>query len=262
MNWASFIVVNLQAERYSPNMKGITNPIVKASAVGNANIGKYLLIAFSMFYLTLFGEWTDGPYTLHVRLSAELMRQKVLAVDFGVLGGPTVDERTFDVVPRTGACGISRECRADVVLPLLRGHCGEQPLYRCLACGYIGVCRFDKGIVRLILVCESLKRSYEVHVGGHRCSAFVGRYNPLEEVESCTNISIAHVFVDAPIVLRTCAESLILFTGTSDVYGEHTEIFVPDRFNVVVGPCSVLVKNSLAVPKLCRCIISGLAREL
>ena len=50
---ALLTVVNLQNDRYSPSMNGITKPMTNAAVVGMTNIGAYFLSALSIVHLIL-----------------------------------------------------------------------------------------------------------------------------------------------------------------------------------------------------------------
>ena len=178
-----------------------------------------------------------------------------------VLCLPAVYECGLNSIPVACACSILSESSANAVLPILGRHCGEVPGYGLLACVGVFLVSLYEYVLGLL---SSLEGNYKAHSLSHCLCTCLGGYAPVDERLCSSLVSFACVGVYTPIVLCTCAETLVSLVAYADVDREHAEILVLEAafgYSAVL-PAAVLEEYCVAVDELCLRLCACLGSQL
>ena len=139
----------------------------------------------------------------------------------GIFLSPAIHERGLDAIPIAGALGILEQSGAEVVLPLFGRHHGEVPRH----CGGTGLLVVHGGSDQRVVgfdAGEGLERGGEAHLLRQRFFALIRGDDPLQEVGGRFLIGLGCFRLNAPVILGTGCQTLVLRALGADVDWHHT----------------------------------------
>ena len=165
----------------------------------------------------------------------------------GIFLSPAIHERGLDAIPIAGALGILEQSGAEVVLPLFGRHHGEVPRH----CGGTGLLVVHGGSDQRVVgfdAGEGLERGGEAHLLRQRFFALIRGDDPLQEVGGRFLIGLGCFRINAPVILGTGCQTLVLLALGADVDWHHTNGIDLHAGFLQIGPCpsAVLIESGLA----------------